>query len=251
MGWFWGSSNGQEDPTKKLDPELQDYLKKERPTTYTTTVKPSRETPTQPTQNPSQSTNVTTEDKPTVPAASLYPDGRYADLWKTYKPLAEVEAADNSNTAQRVIDKFKHKKDSVHAAAMENCAIEHEGLTTCFNKGDWIAMVKARATMCSDENRKFSRCYTTQAVRSPSELFIGGECANCHRNSYKPLAMPVHSNTTKKKRNAFRCTQTNYITKCSTTKAESQKPEPPDRNLPRSHLCSTRTPIQFYQVTIR
>lgn len=163
MGWFWGSS-GQEDPTKKLDPELQDYLKKERPTTYKTTVEPSRETLTQPTQTPSQSTN-TTEDKPAVPAASLYPDGRYAHLWKTYKPLAEVEAADNSTTAQRVIEKFKHRKDSVHSAAMENCAIEHEGLTTCFNKGDWFTMVKARATMCSDENRKFSRCYTTQAVR--------------------------------------------------------------------------------------
>ncbi|GAM38487.1 hypothetical protein TCE0_033f09244 [Talaromyces pinophilus] len=161
MGWFWGS-NGQEDPTKKLDPELQDYLKKERPTTYTT-VKPSTETPPQPTQTPSQSTNTTTEEKPTVPAASLFPDGRYAHLWKTYKPLAEVEAADNSNTAQRVIDKFKHRKDSVHAAAMENCAIEHESLATCFTKGDWISMVKARATMCSDENRKFSRCYTTQA----------------------------------------------------------------------------------------
>lgn len=166
MGWFWGS-NGQEDPTKKLDPELQDYLKKERPTTYTAVVKPSTETPTQPTQTPSQSTNTTTEDKPAVPAASLFPDGRYAHLWKTYKPLAEIEAADTSNTAQRVIDKFKHRKDSVHSAAMENCAIEHESLTTCFTKGDWISMVKARATMCSDENRKFSRCYTTQAVRCP------------------------------------------------------------------------------------
>ncbi|EED16349.1 conserved hypothetical protein [Talaromyces stipitatus ATCC 10500] len=163
MGWFWGNSN-QEDPTKKLDPELQDYLKKERPATYTTVVRPSRETPTEP-QTPSSQpdTNNATEGKSAVPAASLYPDGRYAHLWKTYKPLADVEATDNSNSAQRVVERLKRRKDSVHSAAMENCAIEHEGLTTCFNKSDWMSMIKARATMCSDENRKFSRCYTTQA----------------------------------------------------------------------------------------
>lgn len=180
MGWFWGSSNQTQDPTTKLDPELQDYLKKERPATYTTDDQSLRQlTPTQSIRtserlNTASNTSSTddkpvedkpSDDKPAVPAASLFPDGRYAHLWKTYKPLAEVEAADTSNAAQRVIDKFKRRKDSVHAAAMENCAVEHEELTKCFNKSDWLAMLKARATMCSDENRKFSRCYTTQAVR--------------------------------------------------------------------------------------
>lgn len=180
MGWFWGSNSNQtQDPTTKLDPELQDYLKKERPATYTTNDQSLRQLPTQSTRTPERLNTASntssaddkpvedkpSDDKPAVPAASLFPDGRYAHLWKTYKPLAEVEAADTSNAAQRVIDKFKRRKDSVHAAAMENCAVEHEELTKCFNKSDWLAMLKARATMCSDENRKFSRCYTTQAVR--------------------------------------------------------------------------------------
>jgi hypothetical protein len=177
MGWFWGSS-AQQDPTKQLDPELQDYLKKETPSAYTTSVNPSTTSTTPPSQIPStqpkpDTANAnTTEDSPTVPAASLYQDGRYAHLWKTYKPLAEVEATQYTQSAQRVVETFKQRKDSVHAAAMENCALEHEALTQCFVKGDWWSMVKARATMCSDENRKFSRCYTTQAVRLSS-------CCSC------------------------------------------------------------------------
>lgn len=176
MGWFWGTSN-QEDPTKNLAPELQDYLKKETPSAYTTSVNPSKDIPasqspfpstpqTHNTQQP-KSDSSTTEDVPAVPAASLYQDGRYAHLWKTYKPLSEIEATMPMQSAQRVVEQFKQRKDSVHLAAMENCALEHEALTHCFSKGDWWSMVKARATMCSDENRKFSRCYTTQAVCLP------------------------------------------------------------------------------------
>jgi hypothetical protein len=166
MGWFWGN-NSQNDPTKKLDPELRQFLE-EGTTKYspTTTIQPSKETPTSSDStkpSPSVPASDAADSKPPVPSASLFPDGRYADLWKTYKPLAEIEGSEAAS-AERVIEKFKQRKDTVSQAAMENCAIEHEGLSLCFQKGDWWSMVKARATMCAEENRRFSRCYTTQAV---------------------------------------------------------------------------------------
>ncbi|KAH8700883.1 hypothetical protein BGW36DRAFT_375181 [Talaromyces proteolyticus] len=151
MGWFWGSTP---DPTKNLDPELQEYLRQETPAPYTLPDSASTTT-----TNPSS--NNASSSPTSVP--SLFPDGRYAHLWKTYKPLAETESTHSQAAAERVIEKFKARKDAVQDAAMENCALEHEALSTCFQKGDWWSMAKARATMCADENRKFSRCFTTQA----------------------------------------------------------------------------------------
>lgn len=161
MGWLWGSSTPS-DPTKKLDPELRDYLQQEKPAPYTTTTTSSSSS--SPPANESQTTPSSSTEK-NVPAASQFPDGRYAHLWKTYKPLSELEGAQPAAAAERAITSFKNRKDTVHEAAMENCALEHETLMTCFHGGDWWTLVKAKATMCGDENRKFSRCYTTQAVR--------------------------------------------------------------------------------------
>lgn len=161
MGWLWSSSSTPSDPTKKLDPELRDYLQQEKPAPYTPTT--SSSLPANESQTTQSSSFPTSDTK--VPAASQFPDGRYAHLWKTYKPLAEVEGVQPQAAAERAINSFKNRKDTVHDAAMENCALEHESLMTCFHKGDWWSMVKAKATMCGDENRKFSRCYTTQAVR--------------------------------------------------------------------------------------
>ncbi|OXV08714.1 hypothetical protein Egran_03523 [Elaphomyces granulatus] len=168
MGWFWGDSNN-DDPTKKLDPELRQYLEQVTPAKYTptTTVQPSVESPKvaeSKTHVPSTSSTPETAEasSPPVPSASLFPDGRYAYLWKGYKPLHELEGSE-LRTAERAIDKFKQRKDTVHLAALENCSLEHEALTFCFQRGDFWNMTRARATMCADENRTFSRCYTTQA----------------------------------------------------------------------------------------
>ena len=169
MGWFWGDSNN-DDPTKKLDPELRQYLEQVTPAKYTptTTVQPSVESSKvaeSKTHVPSTSSTPETAEasSPPVPSASLFPDGRYAYLWKGYKPLHELEGSE-LRTAERAIDKFKQRKDTVHLAALENCSLEHEALTFCFQRGDFWNMTRARATMCANENRTFSRCYTTQAV---------------------------------------------------------------------------------------
>ncbi|RAL11324.1 uncharacterized protein BO97DRAFT_370757 [Aspergillus homomorphus CBS 101889] len=166
MGWFWGSSN-QDDPVKKLDPELREFLEHEAPQKYVPTpatpasneppkTVETRETPVQ----SSQSENAI-PSKPAVPSASLYPDGRYAHLWKTYKPPQEQQS--DMSTAERVIEKYKQRGDTVHRAAMENCALEQEDWAQCFRTGNWQKQLKARVTMCSEENSKFSRCFTTQA----------------------------------------------------------------------------------------
>jgi hypothetical protein len=169
MGWFWGNSNN-DDPTKKLDPELRQYLEQVTPAKYTPTatvqpsVEPSKVTESK-THVPSTSSTPETAEpsSPPVPSASLFPDGRYAYLWKGYKPLHELEGSE-LRSAERAIDKYKQQRDTVHLAALENCSLEHEALTFCFQRGDFWNMTRARATMCADENRTFSRCYTTQAV---------------------------------------------------------------------------------------
>jgi hypothetical protein len=173
MGWFWGSSDNG-DPTKKLDPELRQFLEQATPAKYipTSSIPASEESPkvkeSFPPQTPPPSIPSNTADPSDtrVPSASLFPDGRYAHLWGTYKPLHEIEGSE-LRTAEKVVEKLKQRKETVHRAAMENCTLEHETLTTCFQKGDWWSVVRARATMCADENRKLSRCYTTQAVSPP------------------------------------------------------------------------------------
>lgn len=169
MGWFWGSSN-QDDPVKKLDPSLREYLENEAPAKYvpTTSIPPTQEPsrkldPETQAQNTCAATETSEPSKPSVPSASLFPDGRYAPLWKTYKPPQEEDGSVTKG-AERVIEKYKKHNDTVHRAAMENCALEHEALTLCFKTGNWQKRLQARVTSCSEENATFSRCFTTQSV---------------------------------------------------------------------------------------
>ncbi|KAA8647397.1 hypothetical protein EYZ11_001626 [Aspergillus tanneri] len=161
MGWFGGKSD-QDDPVKKLDPGLREYLEHEAPKKYvpTTPISSSQDASKPVDTNPSPSD--TNEPSTTsIPTASLFPDGRYAHLWKTYKPQANEDS--QMKGAERVIEKYKQRGDTVHRAAMENCALEHEDLTYCFQTGNWKKRLQSRMTMCSEENATFSRCFTTQA----------------------------------------------------------------------------------------
>ncbi|PYH98218.1 hypothetical protein BO71DRAFT_395512 [Aspergillus ellipticus CBS 707.79] len=161
MGWFWESSN-KDDPVKKLDPGLREYLEHEAPKKYVPATLPSPQDASKPVDTQTGPSGSDEPSKPTTPAASLFPDGRYAHLWKTYKPPREQEAS-TVQTAERVVEKFKERGKSVQRAAIESCALEHEALTYCFKTGNWQKRLEARVTMCSEENTKFSRCYTTQA----------------------------------------------------------------------------------------
>lgn len=158
MGWFSGESKN--DPVKKLDPGLREYLEQERPDQYVPA--PDVQQPTTPSTTPES----VDSSKPAVPAQSLYQDGRYADLWKTYKPPVNADGGDGVRGAARVIEKFKERGDTVQRAAMENCAMEHEALTLCFQTGNWRKQLESRLTMCAEQNGVFSRCFTTQSVSS-------------------------------------------------------------------------------------
>ncbi|KAK4151682.1 hypothetical protein C8A00DRAFT_16955 [Chaetomidium leptoderma] len=177
MGWFdgwFGSDNSGSDPLRRLDPKLREFLEKESPvkyntpTTTTTTQQnpPEPQTQQQQQQPPSQPQphhNNNQPDAPpnAVPPASLYQDGRYAHLWKTYRPLAAIEAeskTDNEKLSD-VLDAFKERKGLIGRAALENCAEEQVDWSACMKSGTW----RARMTMCSDEVHRFERCYNAQS----------------------------------------------------------------------------------------
>ncbi|KAJ5137643.1 hypothetical protein N7526_003876 [Penicillium atrosanguineum] len=158
MGWFW--SDNKNDPVKNLEPGLREYLEQETPDKYVPANDAKK--PSTPAQTP-QPQEQADPSKSTVPVASLYQDGRYADLWKTYKPPTNLDGRSDARGAERVIEHHKERGDTVQRAAMENCALEHEALTYCFKTGNWRKQLESRLTMCAAENGIFSRCFTTQS----------------------------------------------------------------------------------------
>ncbi|KAK2839188.1 hypothetical protein FQN49_006387 [Arthroderma sp. PD_2] len=162
MGWFWGNTSSDADPTKKLDPSLREYLEKESPSKYTPTTAgvPPQQT-SKPAEGPSAQDQVA-ETGTSVPPPSLFPDGRYAHLWKDYKSLEQIEGPGVS-PAEKVVSQFKLRKDVLNRASLENCSEEQEALSNCFKKGTWSEKVKARLSMCGEQNAQFSRCYTLQS----------------------------------------------------------------------------------------
>jgi hypothetical protein len=163
MGWFWGDSQG-DDPTKHLDPKLKEFLQKETPEAYIPAEKPP-EPPKSSLEKlvpsfPNPSTDQPSEsDTPRVPPESLFQDGRYAHLWKTYVPLQQ-EGNQNMDKMRQVIEIHKERQFQLSKAALENCAEEHQVVSTCFSTGGW----RARMTMCKAENNQFGRCYDMQTV---------------------------------------------------------------------------------------
>lgn len=170
MGWFdgWtGSQSSGGDPLQKLDPKLRDFLEREAPVKYEQSQTQSRPSPTPEAPAPPQAVDATVspeadQQRPTVPPQSLYQDGRYAHLWKTYRPQAAVEAETKSDHEKLmdVLEAYKDRKAEIGKAALENCALEQEAWSECMKSGD----ITARMTMCRDAVRKFERCYTLQNV---------------------------------------------------------------------------------------
>lgn len=172
MGWF--SSTPSEppstnsDPLRDLDPGLRDFLEKESPVKY----KPSPPSPPPPQAPQSTTASASTQtaspspsQTPSAPPQSLYPDGRYADLWSTYKPLHEVENSTKTDQERLldVLEGYKQRKADIGRAALENCALEQTAVHECWSSGG----VKARMTMCRAQNKAFERCYLMQNVCLP------------------------------------------------------------------------------------
>ena len=189
MGWFdgwFGSEKSASDPLGRLDPKLREFLQKESPVKYhntTTTTTPTTppqhpQQPQQPRQPPSQTQQPQQQDQPPpVPPQSLYQDGRYAHLWKSYRPLSAIEAETKSDNEKLsdIIDAYKDRKGQIGRAALENCADEQFSWNTCMRSGSWTA----RLTMCSEEVHRFERCYNAQSrlLKALGYLSVAGRGA--------------------------------------------------------------------------
>ena len=170
--WLWGPSKengtskvGSQDPVASLDSNLRKYLEQETPksTSKSTHQEPERPSYTDQLAATTQRSSPVTADseRPVVPRESLYQDGRYAHLWKTYRPLAEVENEYKTpqDKLQDIVDTYKERKAAISKAALENCAVEQIAITQCYLHGSWSDAM----TMCRTQNRALERCYTTQA----------------------------------------------------------------------------------------
>jgi hypothetical protein len=183
MGWFWDSKGGDDpttDPYKKLDPTLREFLDKESPLKYEDT-KPKSKPSQPPSPSPDGAPNtfrsqlgldtpgldqqnqdsVQGKDRPEVPSESLFQDGRYAHLWKNYRPQSEVEAAGKTDQDRltSVIEAYNDRKAAIGRAALENCVEYQLAEKDCFSNGGWAK----KMTMCRDESKAFNRCYTMQS----------------------------------------------------------------------------------------
>jgi len=179
MGWWdslWASSASADDPLRKLDPKLREFLERESPVKYGS-GKTNSKSQTSPTisHDAAHSTSSTTRNEadggrekrsePVVPSESQFQDGRYADLWKTYRPLAEIEAETKTDHEKLmdVLEAYKERKARIGRAALENCALEQVDWRSCMANPSF----SQRMTMCRDQVKKFEKCYMTQTVRLP------------------------------------------------------------------------------------
>ncbi|KAI1368295.1 hypothetical protein F5Y08DRAFT_296274 [Xylaria arbuscula] len=175
MGWWdslWASSTSADDPLRKLDPKLREFLEKESPVKYTSSSGNAQQEPQKPGSSDASSKSVISSaeqgrsesedksEKPRVPKESQFQDGRYAHLWKSYRPLAELEAETKTDHEKLmdVLEGYKERKAQIGRAALENCALEQVDWRSCMTNPSW----SDRMTMCREQVKKFERCYMTQ-----------------------------------------------------------------------------------------
>ncbi|GAB1310514.1 Autophagy-related protein 6 [Madurella fahalii] len=194
MGWFdgwFGSGGSDPDPLRRLDPKLREFFEKESPVKYTTAEnqqqqqqqqqrpQPQHQQQQRQRQQTPQQTLTPSPDQqqPSVPRESLYQDGRYAHLWKTYRPLASVEAETKSDHERLtdVLEAYKERRAQIGRAALENCADEQLAWNECMKSGSWTA----RMTMCRAEVQRFERCYNAQSrlLKALGYLSVHGRSA--------------------------------------------------------------------------
>ncbi|OTB05619.1 hypothetical protein M426DRAFT_319610 [Hypoxylon sp. CI-4A] len=169
MGWWdsiWSSSASSDDPLRKLDPKLREFLERESPVKYSAAQQQqvAKEAQAAAAAAAAAEAKRQAEEQANstslVPKESQFQDGRYAHLWKTYKPLAEIEAETKSDHEKLmdVLEGYKERKNQIGKAALENCALEQVDWRQCMTNPS----VTERMTMCRTQIRKFEKCYMTQ-----------------------------------------------------------------------------------------
>ncbi|KAI2622571.1 hypothetical protein GGR54DRAFT_599061 [Hypoxylon sp. NC1633] len=168
MGWWdslWASSSNGDDPLRKLDPKLREFLERESPVKYSATQqqeeeKKRKEESEAAAAAAAEKHRQEERSKSAVPTQSQFQDGRYANLWKTYRPLAEIEAETKSEHEKLmdVLEGYKDRRSQIGKAALENCALEQVDWRECMTNPSFAE----RMTMCRTQVRKFEKCYMTQ-----------------------------------------------------------------------------------------
>ncbi|KAJ0162497.1 hypothetical protein CTA2_4461 [Colletotrichum tanaceti] len=177
-GWFGSSASASGDPLKTLDPKLREFLERESPVKVqqqaqeaqnkagraaeaaATAAAHSYAQSQQQEHDAAIATGGSMADRPKVPKESLFQDGRYAHLWKTYRPYLDIEAETKTDHEKLmdVLEGYKQRKHNIGRAALENCAIQQEEWVNCMKSGDWEDQMQ----MCRRQVQKFERCYTMQ-----------------------------------------------------------------------------------------
>lgn len=170
MGWlpsiFGGGKSSS--PVDQLDPKLREFLERESPVKYNTAKSQPTEAQATSSKDGAQAVAEAAENPRAVPAESLYQDGRYAHLWKNYRPLAEVEEENSTehDKLMNVLEGYKERKIALGKAAMENCAIQQEEWVNCMKHGEW----KDQLQMCRQQVHRYERCYNMQSVRIAAKI---------------------------------------------------------------------------------
>lgn len=149
------------DEVKNLDPSLRELLDDPKSKPAISPPKPATPYLDQVTPAPTPLKTSSTDSAPKVPPQSQFQDGRYADLWRNYRPLAQVEDATKTDQ-QRMRDLMEDqesKKAFLGMMALENCAMEQWAEHECLTGPASVS----RALLCRAENRAFSRCFETQS----------------------------------------------------------------------------------------
>ena len=195
---LWNWIKGADDPLNEIDSDLRKFLQKQSPKDYkpsgstqspSTPSSPSDAARTAKEQDESYRAQIglgigdtfqSAHDKHkaarkveedtgelphqrtagTVPRESLYQDGRYAHLWKSFRSQTEIEQVGKSD--QEKLSDLSHgmqeRQKQLNKAAQENCSQEQWNLHECFRSGGW----GAKFTMCRTENRALEKCIITQ-----------------------------------------------------------------------------------------
>lgn len=155
-----------EDPLDNLDPQLREFLEKEAPKPSThAAYKPPKAEPTTPrlqTQSQIQEdtpTQTAESDKPRVPPQSQFQDGRYAHLWKSYRPGETREALSDGEVLQNLTKAYNWRKTEISKTALENCVFDAIAEQECFKRGSFGQKI----WLCRDETQALDRCTTMQA----------------------------------------------------------------------------------------
>ena len=169
MGWPGSSKKPDDgDPFRNLDPDLKDFLIKESPRKYTPVAPPP---PLPPEVKSPQPIDEAPESlQPKVPPQSLYQDGRYAHLWKTYRPreVVENEVKSDQEKLMDVLEGYKERRAQIGRAAVENCVEEQMEVNECYENGSMME----KLALCRGPKKRFEACFTMQSVLRPQSLVV-------------------------------------------------------------------------------